>query len=387
MIFLLSTYVFATPRAEFVRAVLEAHPAVAAAELRVRGADRDVAGVATLDPLMVSVGVAPFSLAADPGVDIDARWTLPRLGMARAARDAATARAAELQADGAMGRSEVAAVSSILVDTLWELDRTASILAHLRELLVSAVAALDRRVAAGLAMPDAAAMARMELVELEVEELMLARRRAQADAEVRALQVAAPIVDGDPGPVLGSPPSIVPAVAAARASASMARSEAAMVRREGLPMVDAMAGWSSMWEEEMHRTMVGLGVTVPLDFAARRGRLDAASFRADAAERDVTAAERTSAREVARAQAMVDEAQAMTAAVRERLHPLSVQRAALTRTAYETGTASLADWLDAEREAAHVQIRIATATADLHRAEAMLAFARGELAGLPGETP
>lgn len=387
MIFLFSSVVFASPRAEFVRAVLDAHPAVAAAEARARAAGREAAGVPLLDPVMVSVGVAPLSLATRPGVDLEARWALPRFGMVRAARDVAAAKFAEAQADGAMGRNEVAAMASMLVDTLWELDGTERILDQRRDTLAASAAALDRRLAAGLGMPDQVALARMEGVELEVEAAMLSRRRAEAEAEVRALGAAPARFDGDPGPVLADAAAAPPVVGAARASAAMARADAEMARREGRPMTEAMAGWSSMWEDEMHRAMVGFGVSVPLDFAARRARVDGASARSEAAEAAISAVERAATEELARAEAMRDEARAVGALLRERLHPLARQRAAAVRTAWEAGGASLADWLEAERDAGDVEIRIVTATADLHRAEAMVALARGQVAGLPEEHP
>ena len=67
--------------------------------------------------------------------------------------------------------------------------------------------------------------------------------------------------------------------------------------------------------------------------------------------------------------------------------PLAEERARLTRLGFEAGAGTLEVWLAAERELAHARLRTLETRAERRGAEAMVAMARGQRAGIPEESP
>lgn len=368
-------------------------------------------GEAALAPLRLEAGWAPLATHM-PGVDVRASWMLPAPAMRAAAGRAAGSAEQMAAADGDMAEVEVAARASRVFDEAWAVLQAAHVLDHHAGTLAEAQASVARRVAAGLLRADQRVMAQMEEVLLAEERLRWAARGRVAVAELdelgavgAAADLRALLADGvarfesgadpvdlalpaDPGPVLlGAAPASAPSVRAAEAQGGMAAAMGQMAAAEGRPMAGVMAGYSSMWADPEMALMVGVEVEVPLDMAAIRARRAGAEAQARAAEASLERERAGAAGEAARAAAMAEEAAAMERLMAERMLPLADERARLTRLGFEAGSGTLEVWLAAERELAHARLRTLEARAERRGAEAMVAMARGQRAGIPEESP
>ncbi len=411
MLFFLSMALAAPPdfpnRAEVVRALLALDPRVAEGDAMAAMARAEVVPSAVA-PLHVTAGVAPAStmmFGAEVGVD----WMLPGPRMRRLETDSAAAAARAAAADATMMRIEAAARWSQLVDVVWDLAAEGSVVAHHAVVLRDAADSVERRVATGLATPDQRVMAQMALVEVDEARLGLDRRAREAEALLDALArqndgvLPAPAAalrawtratvppPADPGPVLAAaaPSGLVaaagaPAVLTAQAQLEAAHAMDGMARRGGAPMTEVMLSYSTMWDDPTMALMAGFGVNVPLDTAVLRAKRLAATEGVRAAEAHLHAERADSEAGVERAQAAVDEMAAMETFAVTRMAPLTAEALRLARTAYETNRGTLDAWLDAERADTDTAQKLAKARAERRQMEAMLAMARGELAGLPG---
>jgi outer membrane protein TolC len=158
-----------------------------------------------------------------------------------------------------------------------------------------------------------------------------------------------------------------------------------MRRAEARPMTELMTSWSSMWGDPEMGFMVGLGVDVPLDVRALRARREAADAALRAADAQVAVATAGAALDADRAGAAVAEMAAMETLMATRMAPLSAEAVRLARQAYETNRGTLDAWLTAERDDAQTARRLLQTRTERRQMEAMLAMARGQLAGLPDE--
>jgi cobalt-zinc-cadmium efflux system outer membrane protein len=380
----LSAWAAPLDRADFVARVLAEHPEVRAATVR-HEADQAAVLPGPLPPLMVELGLAPLSLAEEPGVELSARWTLPAGQMRTLARDAAAGQAQMSAAEQRMSEVELSAVASAALDD-WQLAnaRIARLDQH-NALLHAAEEAVIRRVDVGLLPADARPMATMARLEAQQEALVATRQRSEALATLRWLageDIDPASLAAVPGPVwtAGTPTlPTTPAVAMAESELAMAEAMAAMADRAARPMVEVMAGYSSMWEDPMHRAMVGAGVGVPLDRGLLAERARAAHLDARAAQARAEGAHRTARRAEEAAQAMRAESQEMLRLMADEMLPVAEERARLARGAWEAGRGSLQDWLLAERESATVSLQALEAQTEVRRAEAMVCMARGQL--------
>lgn len=393
-------------RGDVVQDWLRADPRDRAASEEIAAAKAGAAGAVPLSPLMVNVDVAPL-MGDMLGAEVGASWMLPAPRMRASQTALALAGVADAQAAARMTSAELAAEASQLVDEVWEIAALRLIFDQHDAVLAAAAEAVARRLGAGLATPEQRVMADMARVELAEQRLTLERRASVVEARLAPLLEAAPAPapgeasDGsvgaglrglrawtraaamppEPGPVLYTSEVHSPAVEMAEADLAMAREMETMARRAGAPMTELMLSYSSMWGDPAMGLMAGVGVEIPIDGRVLRQQRIAAELGTNAAEARVTAAKWGASQEEAAALAMVEEMAAMETLMRERMAPLTAERVRLARTAFENNRGTLADWLAAVRDDAHTAQRLVETRAELHRAEAMVAMARGELAG------
>lgn len=383
----------ATPRAKLVLYALQTHPSLAAAHLQTQAARREPAD--GLTPLQLEAGAAPLSFGEhELGVEVGARWAIPALGM-RKLQGEQLGWAAEADfAQERMVMFEVAARASIALDRYLAARANLAALTRYAEGFASLEAAIERRLAAGLATPSAKVMAQMEAAKAEAAVLVGRRALLQAEAEVRAAigETELAAIPDEIGPVLigqqagipaGTPTEERPAVKMAQVDAAMADTMARMAARSGRPMVELMGEYSTMWADPMHRLMVGTMVSIPLDTRVRALRSSAAMDRQLVATRRVEAEQREADLAVAEARAMLDEAAAMARLAQDRMLPLATEAARLARANWEGGSGSLVDYLRAEQERVQAESMVATSLAEQRQSEAMFAMATGQFAGLP----
>jgi outer membrane protein TolC len=302
--------------------------------------------------------------------------------MQELARSGASRRADMADAADRMTRAELAAFTSIAVDDTLLARKRLEVLAHHETTMASVRDSIARRVAAGLAPAGAEAMARMAVLEVEEQRLVAQRDLAIAEAALTALAgVPASSLSREIAPLHAHPTPEVepgaPVLDMARADLAMRTDMEAMARRAALPMISPMVSVSTMWDDPMHWAMVGVTVDIPLDGKAIEARARGAAAERAAAEAAVDSAGRRLARERADAFAMWQMADKMETLMRSRGKPLSVERARLARTAWESNQGPVSDWLDAEKEVFEADWKIADAQAERSRAIAMLAMSAG----------
>jgi outer membrane protein TolC len=369
-------------RAEVIRLALAEHPDTRTSALRADAARAGVEGEGGVAPLMVEAGTAPASLVMRPGVELSVGWALPLWRMQELARSGASRRADMADAADRMTRAELAAFTSIAVDDTLLARKRLEVLAHHETTMASVRDSIARRVAAGLAPAGAEAMARMAVLEVEEQRLVAQRDLAIAEAALTALAgVPASSLSREIAPLHAHPTPEVepgaPVLDMARADLAMRTDMEAMARRAALPMISPMVSVSTMWDDPMHWAMVGVTVDIPLDGKAIEARARGAAAERAAAEAAVDSAGRRLARERADAFAMWQMADKMETLMRSRGKPLSVERARLARTAWESNQGPVSDWLDAEKEVFEADWKIADAQAERSRAIAMLAMSAG----------
>lgn len=250
---------------------------------------------------MLEAGFAPLSLGAmSPGVSAGASWTLPTGGMRVLEQARARSEVEMRAAAAAMTRAELAAHASAALDELVAARSGVATAEALVARLQAAHDAVNRRVAAGIATPSAAAMCAMAVVGAEEGVVAAERRLRDALARARAL-AAEPALDPasvpeELGPVSGEgAASPLPALAMAESASAMAATMVTMAERARLPMVDVMTAYDTAWEDPMHRWMAGAGVSIPLGSRARQGAVAAARAEVVAADADRRQAERDAA--------------------------------------------------------------------------------------------
>lgn len=384
-----------TVRAKLVRQALESYPAIAAANLQTRAARGEPAS--GLSPLQIEAGAAPLSFGApEMGVKVGARWAIPALGMQRLQREQLGWAAEASFAQERMLLFEVAARASVALDRyVAARERLAALTQH-AEGFIALEAAIDRRLAAGLATSAAKTMAQMEAAKASAAVFVGRRELSQAEAELRAVvgEIDLSALSGELGPVLigqqagvpgGAPNEERPAVKMAQADAAMAETMSEMAARTGRPMIEIMGEYSTMWADPMHMLMVGAMVSVPLDTRVRSLRTGAARDRQLAASSVVEAEQREATRLVDDARAMLDETAAMVRLAQDRMFPLATEAARIARTNWEGGTGTLLEYLRAEQERVQAQSMVATSLADQRQAEAMYAMVTGQFAGIPAQ--
>jgi outer membrane protein TolC len=180
-----------------------------------------------------------------------------------------------------------------------------------------------------------------------------------------------------------------PELAAQDAELRSREATVALRRLDLRPDFEAMASYDSMWSEEEHRWMVGVGLNLPVF----RGRLRAGVAEAEA-ERDIVASRRDGlvdriTAEVATARARVEESGHVLELYRSRLLPASRDQVTAALVGFESGRNSFLALIEAERNQRSVQLAHHQALADAHRARAELDRAVGRIGAIattPGAT-
>jgi outer membrane protein TolC len=244
--------------------------------------------------------------------------------------------------------------------------------------------AVAGQVEAGLRPPADGARAKAERAALEADLATAGWQRRARCGELLALLREDPTgsCDLNPGdvPAAAAGPSAHPALLAARATLSAARSEVHAATGALAPRLDASAG--TAW----YATSAGSGgpgwsaaldLTVPL-VASGAGAASRSAERAEAtlAELALEDQERGLRVALATAEARLDAARVGLSA-RERAREAAAAGLTLVEQRYHNGLAPLTDWIDARRQRDAAAVALARARAELGAAVAELEAARG----------
>lgn len=380
---------------ELVAAVLARNPTLEEMQAAVRAAAARAERATALDDSMATAMVAPLSLGGGVpfGFELRASQRLPFPGKLRlrveAARQEVNAATAELDA----AKLELAAAAADLYADYYVNARELEINDDHLTLLGALKDVATARYAAGLLPQQAPIQAEVEAarmlhhgVELRTAQRRLIARldallRLPADAPLPPPLGALPVPAMEMGDAASAPAAAVerPELRAQRAVIAARQAELDLARLGRRPDFEAMAGYSSMWEDQEHRFTVGVGVNLPL----RRGRIAA----------EVAAAEAELARANAALQRLVDQldAEAVSAAAdrdeavhlvelyRDRVLPAARDQVQAARSSFETGGESMLGVIEAERSLRDAQLEYQRALAASLRAQAAVSRARGRL--------
>lgn len=281
-------------REELIDEVLERNPTVAEAAGAIRAATARLEVAGSLEDPRLSASLAPLTLDdSSIGASIELSQEIPWPGRLGAREDQARAMLEMQRADLQQVQVELALRASTLFDRWYLIHRALELNEHHRMLAEQLKSSAESQYVAGTA-------AQQDPLQAEVRITRLLRQRTDLEAERRVIRAAInallhrspispvpPPPDSLPPPVALSAESVEglepladqPLLARRRAQIAEAEAGLRLAQLESRPDLMAMTRYNSMWMDEDHRLMVGVGLRLPV----RRSRIEA-SIRAARAE-------------------------------------------------------------------------------------------------------
>ena len=392
----------ALDRASFITAVLHRNPTIESARAGWRAAIARIRSTGTFDDPMVSLSIAPLSIAAS-GVPLGYEGMIsqrvPWPGKLSLDESVARAEASAAKSDFEGTRRELALAAALLYDEYFvdvrSLDINAQHQALLRELKAAAVA----QFVSGRGSAQDSLQAETELTHLEHYAVVLATDRDVAIAQMNELLHRDPDVPLPPPPgEIALPPTRDRAVSALGAEAAQQRPEVRAARdravaeaarskraqREWFPDLTLSTSYSSMWAMPEMRWMVGVAFNLPVQSGRRDGARDEADASRVRFEQQATALGDKARTEVAVAAARLHEARHVVALYGARLIPIARDTIDAARAGFVTSRNDFVAVIAAERNLRDVELGYLVARADVDRRSAELDRALGRIAGLHG---
>lgn len=395
-------------RDALIAAVLQRNPGLDAARHTWKAAATRPAQV-TLDNPMLTYELAPLSIGSDAvdfGESVELSQSLPWPGKLRRQRQASIELAEGRLHEFEEARIELALKAADLFNDYYLVARALEINAEHVRLLTELKRAATGQYAAGLLSQQEPLKAEVELAHLAHRDVVLEAERRVIVARINALLHRPPAAPLPPAPaqlpaldaalgVLQRAGSRLPQLeeiavaqrpelAAAAAEWRGRSAELALARFEGYPDLGAMGSYNSMWQDDAHRWMAGVSLSLPL----WRQRIDAAVAEAEArlvvAERRRQALEDDVRSTLHQAYQRASEAHHVAELYVSRLLPAAGDQLRASRTGVETGTTSFLALIDAERALRDAQLGYHEALTELDRRLAELAR---QLGCLPGDLP
>ena len=380
-------------RAAFVRAVLDRNRSLEAARQAWRAAVGRVRQSGVLDDPMVSVEVAPLSIASSSarfGVAASVIQRLPWPGKLALDESVAHAEADAAKSDFDMARRDLALTATLLYEQFFIAARSLEINAHHVALMRSMQSAATIQFESGRGSMQDSLQAEFELAHMEHDAVTLATQRDVATAQMNELlhrdpdlPLPPPSKDLPTSTALGSRDEALlrPDVLAVRQRARAAQARAERAARESFPDVTVSTSYNSMWDMPEHRWMVGLSFNLPIQTGRRSGAVDEAN-----ALRAQFEAEMGRAQDMARTEASVaikrlDESSHVIHFYEERLVPIARDEVDAALSAFKASQTPFNAVIDAEKNLRGVELDEQMARAEYDRRRAELDHALGRVAG------
>jgi outer membrane protein, heavy metal efflux system len=392
----------ALDRASFITAVLHRNPTIESARAGWRAAIARVRSSGTFDDPMVSLSIAPLSIAAS-GVPLGYEGMIsqhvPWPGKLSLDESVARAEASAAKSDFEATRRELALAAALLYDEYFVDVRSLDINAQHRALLGELKAAAVAQLESGRGSAQDALQAETELTHIEHHAVVLATDRDVAIAQMNEL------LHRDPDAPLPPPPGDIdlpptrdravsdlgaeaaqqrPEVRAARDRAEAEIARAKRAQREWYPDLTLSTSYNSMWPMPEMRWMVGVAFNLPVQSGRREGARDEADASRVRFEQQATALSDKARTEVAVAAARMHEARHVVALYRERLIPIARDTIDAARAGFVASRNDFVAVIAAERNLRDVELGYLVARADVDRRSAELDRALGRIPGLDG---
>jgi outer membrane protein, heavy metal efflux system len=391
-------------RGDFVRAVLDHNPSLAATHHAWRAAlarGREEGG---FDEPMVEFGMAPLSIGADHhpfGYEVALSQKLPWFGKRGLSEAIASAEADATHSELESTRQALALAAVLLYEDYAVAVRSLQINAQHVELLRTLRDAAGTQLSAGQAGIGDALRVEAELGRMERDALTLAAQRDVTAAQMNELlhrppeqPLLPPSAEFARAPEL--PPDDLrtltaeaarsrPEVAAARHRARGEQARAERAGREYYPDLMLSTSYSSMWDAPEHRFMIGLGVQLPLGLGRRAAAADEAQAARARFESEALAASDAARTQIFVAIRQMQRARDALELLEARLLPLASDQVEAARGAFVASRGTFTSVLEAQRELRNTQLDQQLARAEYHRQRAELDRALGRLPGLDWE--
>lgn len=357
-------------RDSLVAEVLLRNPEITAAAGSWRAALARVLQAAGLEDPMASYSVAPLSIGSSDatfGQELRLSQRLPFPGKRGVRRQVAEAEAAASERSLAEVRLRLATTVAVLYDELWLLDRRREVAQEHVRLLANLQEVATARYAAGLAPQQAPLQAEVEAARIERQILEIDGERLRVTAQLNALLHRAPEAPLPPPaeqmdlPEIAAEPALTDTLAHPQLQARQAEVEARragleLARRAYQPDLELMTSYSTMWDMEEHRWMVGAGINLPIWRQRRQAAESEAEAQLAASEAGVAAFEDHVRQEIASAAASVDETAALLRLYRDRVLPPARDQLAAARASFQSGAADMFGVIEAERSLRAAQV-------------------------------
>lgn len=376
-------------RAALVAAVLARNPELDAARAAWRAAVAAYPPAVALDDPMARYAVAPFSIGSDApfGQRIELAQKLPWPGRRALRGEVAIADAEAAEADLDAVRLDLAEATVQAFDDLYIAARALEINQHHRDLLERIERGVIAQYAAGRAAQQDPLEARVRVVELDRERLMLETQRRVTIALLNRLLHRAPDAELPPPPVElavapnREPPRPHPSQAAAAARVRARAAEGKDAALAFYPSFEVMGSYDSMWDLWQHRWMVGIGIEIPLQRARRSAEVDRARAEQAKASAELSAVTDRLDEGRARAAREVDESRQVLALYEDQLLPVARQRVDAALAGFTAGQSPFSTAVMAEHELRDAELATERARADLDRRLAALDRFEGRIPG------
>ena len=325
-------------RETLVAAVLARNPSLAAARAAVTARESAASNAGALEDPRLSYGVAPLSVGSSGvpfGQELRLSQELPFAGKRRWRETVARAEARSLGAElGALqleltDRAERLFAQYALARRAQEINRQ-----HL-ELVADFKRIAADRYAAGLAPQQEPLQAEVEEGHLEHRRIELRRMETVAVAAINALVhrppsahlpppeplAVEPLEAGEAAERIAEALAARPEVQAAESAAASRAAELELARLAFRPDFELMASYNSMWDDSEHRTMLGVGINLPVRRARLRASVAEAEARRVQAEEQAAGLRDEIAAEVEARAAEAEEAHHLIVLYRDRVLP------------------------------------------------------------------
>jgi outer membrane protein TolC len=387
-------------RAALIQEVLRRNPGLAAARSAWRAALARYPQETALEDPMLDSSIGPDSFgsgAVDPGFRIGLSQALPFPGKREIRGERALAEAEASSQEYAGERLALASTASLLFDEYYLATRASEQNARHLALVQDLSQAALARYEAGSASQQDALLAEAELAELLHSEIALATSQRRAVERINTLLHRFPELPLPP------PPAVLPVPAEAKLDvaeltqralaerpelrAARARSEAreqsvALARREYFPDFTVSGAYDRFWQEKPLQPVLGLAVNVPIQLGRRNGALDEAQAELARARSETQREEDRVRLGVARAVDRLREAHHLVELTRDRILPVSRDRLAASRAAFESGQGSFLELVDAERGLRRAEFEFEEAVVTLWRRHVELDRETADIAAL-----
>lgn len=398
-------------QAALVEAVLARSPTLESARQAWRAALEEVPQRTALEDPMIEYTIAPLSVPL-PFVERDVPFgqslslsqQLPFPGKLEARGAMALAEADALEQDVHDARLSLALLATQLWADYIATARSLDVNEELAGLLTSLRESAEAHLATGHSLVRDPLKAEVSLAELERERVALLTQQRVLAARLNGLLHRRPDAPLPPPPAdIPLPPALDeeedllalalearPELAAADASLRGAAAAEELAKLAYVPEVSLSGEYSSMFDMVEHQWMVGVGFSLPVQFARREAEAESARARMARAKSERARLVDEVRTEVATALEREREAREVVRLYEERLVPAAVGQLEATRASLEAGTEVASprgyfDVLEAEEDLRRVRLAREVALADLLKRRAELERALGKIPGIDGD--